>query len=656
MKKKINYKRNIPYSNMEKMALKFLDLNLKKKETLNNFSKNLEEYVKRNDSEELLNKSTKKDILTIDYQEKLSKIEYNINNINNSKENYMNNSNYFSINSTDKINIKEKSKIPKEIEIVPKIQGLNEIAQDYINKLNQKNEESYSSSIINNTSESTNVGINFDILNKIYILYIELTKEFDNIHNLLNNQNNNICLNVEENLKKIIFKCIVLGRDYYTMFLFGEEIQKIIKLFNYCLDVGKFIIYQIYFFLSLIYLNEELPMKNNIEMSYRTLILYSSQNFQILLYLIKNPNLSSEPKIMKSIKIKNKIIISVLRLINPNIPSKEKIKEFIYKDKNNINNIDNFTFKCIEEIDTNNKNIMNNKKNIERKANYNSLGIIKLILLLKKNKELSEKLLQIQKKVFLLTLNNSDKNQSNSKSENISSNANKMNDNAAFPYETNYKPDSLYSLNRNINISNNNNLNNNIQNNNLNDIEINSNNKMNININNINNNILPSIDELKNNYKYFIFFELDETLVHYWEENDESFVKIRWGVEDCFSKISEFCEITIVSTSSQEYTEKIVEKFNKNGEYIKNKICKEYDEDNLDLSLINRDMKKCIFICHEEEFLNAPKKNILRITEFQGDEGDREILFLTKEIMKLKDENINDISEVIPDMITNIRI
>ena len=231
-----------------------------------------------------------------------------------------------------------------------------------------------------------------------------------------------------------------------------------------------------------------------------------------------------------------------------------------------------------------------------------------------------------------------------------------MNDNAAFPYETNYKPDSLYSLNRNINISNNNNLNNNIQNNNLNDIELNNNNKMNININNINNNILPSIDELKNNYKYFIFFELDETLVHYWEENDESFVKIRWGVEDCFSKISEFCEITIVSTSSQEYTEKIVEKFNKNGEYIKNKICKEYDEDNLDLSLINRDMKKCIFICHEEEFLNAPKKNILRITEFQGDEGDREILFLTKEIMKLKDENINDISEVIPDMITNIRI
>ena len=67
-------------------------------------------------------------------------------------------------------------------------------------------------------------------------------------------------------------------------------------------------------------------------------------------------------------------------------------------------------------------------------------------------------------------------------------------------------------------------------------------------------------------------------------------------------------------------------------------------------------MKKCIFICHEEEFFNAPKNNILRLTEFQGDERDREILFLTKEIMKLKNENINDISQIIPDLINNIRI
>ena len=38
-------------------------------------------------------------------------------------------------------------------------------------------------------------------------------------------------------------------------------------------------------------------------MSYRTLILYSSQNFNILSGLIQNPILSSEPKYMNNIKI-----------------------------------------------------------------------------------------------------------------------------------------------------------------------------------------------------------------------------------------------------------------------------------------------------------------------------------------------------------------
>ena len=76
--------------------------------------------------------------------------------------------------------------------------------------------------------------------------------------------------------------------------LFGEEIPKIIKLFNYCLDIGKFIIYQIYLFLSIIYLDNYKKLDNSIEMSFRTIILYSSQNFNIILNLIQNPQYCSE--------------------------------------------------------------------------------------------------------------------------------------------------------------------------------------------------------------------------------------------------------------------------------------------------------------------------------------------------------------------------
>jgi len=639
---------NIFHSKMENIALKLLNFNIKRKNTKTNCSKNINELIRKNDSMELFNKDTKKDILTIEYQETLKQRGKKIN----YKENYINNYiNYFSVNSIDKINEKEKSKIPKEKEVVPKIKGLEQIAQNYINKLN---EESLSSSVINNSSEHLNIEINYEILLKIYNIYEELKKEFDNIHNL-NYNKNNLIIEEEEKLKQIYFKCIVLGRDYYTMFLFGEEIQKIIKLFNYCLDIGKFIIYQIYLFLSLVYLDENVHMKNSIQMSYRTLFLYSSQNFQIILSLIQNPYLSAEPRIMNSIKMKNKIIISVLKLINPNIPSKEKIKDFIYKEKNYDNNIGKFPMNCIEEIDKNKKELNYLKEINEKKMHYNSLGIINLISLLKHNKDLTEKLIQIQKRVFLLTLTNYENNQINSKSENISNN-NNFNTNQP-PNETNYRSESFSSNNKNINDDNiGENIIYNDNYNNINDIHTYNNTNV-INSNPINkNHILPNIDKENNNYKFFIFFELDETLVHYWEENNESYVKIRWGVEDCFSKISEFCEISIVSTSSTEYTEKIVEKFNKNGEYVKNKIYKEDDEDNLDLSLINRDKNKCFFVCHEDEFFNAPKNNILRLTEFQGDESDREILFLYKEIMELKNKDIDDVSQIVPNMINNIRI
>ena len=628
---------------MEKIALKFLSLNKKKINSNYNFSKNMNNDIFENDSEEFLKKETKKDILTIDYLKRKNENKKNLI----FKENFIDNfTNYFSINSTDRLIEKEKSKIPKEAKIVPKIKGLEQIAQNYIDKLNQaEKEESTSSEIIENSFQSLNININYEIMDKIYLIYEELKKEFEIIHHINYNKKEFNNIEDEEILRKIYFKCVVLGRDYFKVFLFGEETQKIIKQFKYCSEIGEFLIYQIYLFLSLIYLNENIRMENSMEMSYRTIILYSSQNFRNILNLIKNPQLSAEPKVMKNVKLKNKIIISVLKLINPNIATKEKIQQFFNTDKNNMELFsENYSENIWKNIIENKNNNLKTEKN---KSKNNSIGIINLINLLKQNKELTEKLIDIQKRVLLISLNNYDKNQNNSKSLKISRKINNQ------PQETNYRSESFSSLNKGVGgvLENTNSLEKVTNNNN---IDIN-NNQINSFITN-NKYILPIITDESKNYKYFIFFELDETLVHYWEEENEYYVKIRWGVEDCFSQISDFCEISLISTSSQEYTEKIVEKFNQNGKYVSNVIYKDDDEDKLNLSLINRDMNKCIFICHEEEFFNAPKANILTLTEFQGDENDREILFLCKEIMRIKNENINDISEIIPDMLNNIRI
>ena len=642
----VNAPKKVFQSKMEKIALKFLSFNKRGVDNSSKLSKDLNNNIMKNVSDDLYKKETKKDSLTIEYLEIKSRNKKSI-----EKENFINNfTNYFSITSSDKLTEIEKSKIPKEQKIVPKIKGLEKIAQNYIDKLNKKEkEESSSSNIIDNTSQSLLADINYEILNKVYLIYEELKKEFDNIHNINTYSKEYYIHNIEDEkmLRNCYFKCIVLGRDYFKVFLFGEEIQKIIKAFNYSLELGKFIIYQIYLFFSFIYLDENNNMESSTEMSYRTLILYSSQNFKTILNLVKNPQLRAEPKIMKGIKSKNKIIISILKLIYPNIASNEKIKKFIEED-----NVDYFCVKYMEEIWKNKKEV--NRENDISKPKYNSLGIIHLIILLKQNKELSEKLIEIQKKVLLIALSNYDTNKNNYKYLNQGRNSNNINNKC--PLDTNYITESFSSTNKII--SNNKDNKNLIEkssssNNNLNPDK--NNNPINFSITN-NKYILPIINSESTNYKYFIFFELDETLVHYFEENNDSFVKIRWGVEDCFSQISDFCEISLISTSSQEYTEKIMEKLNRNKKYVSNIIYKEDEDDNLNLSLINRDMNKCIYVCHEEEFFNAPKNNILTLTEFEGDESDREMLFLCKELKRIKNEDIDDVTQIIPDMINNIKV
>ena len=49
-------------------------------------------------------------------------------------------------------------------------------------------------------------------------------------------------------------------------------------------------------------------------------------------------------------------------------------------------------------------------------------------------------------------------------------------------------------------------------------------------------------------------------------------------------------------------------------------------------------------------------KNILQLNEFTGDENDREIIFLCKELMRIKDSDINDVTQIIPEISNNVRI
>ena len=180
--------------------------------------------------------------------------------------------------------------------------------------------------------------------------------------------------------------------------------------------------------------------------------------------------------------------------------------------------------------------------------------------------------------------------------------------------------------------------------------------------NNNNNNIPKKIFSLplskregkQFNYKYTLFIELDETIVHYYEEGENYFVKVRQGTEDFLKTMNTFCEIIIVSTSSEEYTDIILDNLNKDKKYIDNAIYKDLCDSNniiIDFTKINRDNKKSIFICHNKnEFFNVPDSNVIELKEFNGEEEDKEIIYLQAELIKLNSENINDVRYNINDI------
>jgi TFIIF-interacting CTD phosphatase-like protein len=325
-------------------------------------------------------------------------------------------------------------------------------------------------------------------------------------------------------------------------------------------------------------------------MAYRTIFLYSSQNYELLLNIIKKIINPSESKTQKSLRSKNKIIISILKTLIPKkITENSSINN--YTDFNSLNNdnIPNISINLIEEIEYETKFNRTNESKI-----IISNNLEKFLQNLKINEQLMNKINETEKKEIELK-----------------SQINQNNNNIELIEEKNNNKKKLY---------------------------------------------LPNVD--KNKYKYTLFIELDETLVHYYEDGNNYFVKVRCGTEDFIKTMSEFCEIIIVSTSNKEYTDIIIKNLNKDKCYVNQTIYKEMFDDNneiLDFSLINRDMSKCIFICHEDEFFNAPKNNIVKLKEFLGEANDREIIYLHLELMKLSVNNADNVTNIIKDIIQFIK-
>ena len=214
----------------------------------------------------------------------------------------------------------------------------------------------------------------------------------------------------------------------------------------------------------------------------------------------------------------------------------------------------------------------------------------------------------------------------------------------------------------NNNINNNLNNNNNNNNNNANDCLTNNNNNTSINNNttiNNNNYILqdntniedsfnipqpdpPFLPEKTSTKEYTLVLDLDETLVHYCEEDeneDDAYVKVRMGTENFINVLSEYCEIIIFTASTQYYADIVIDGLDCKDK-ISGKLYRQHTSivngfNIKDLSLLGRDLTKTIIIDNIEENYSLQPKNGLNISDFEGDENDNELNYLLEDLLKI---------------------
>ena len=602
---------NATNKKIEEIAKTLLEKNKSYNDILSEyFEKNLEENINiENNKEKDDKEETKKDriyIMKIINEKNLERLKY--------KEKYK-----------PKKNSNENTNTNKSKEDLKLCTSVNKSLTDYYYCCKKDNNR------VNSLVEDENVKKNNEAS---LVLNNTNNKENENISNINNNINNNIDnndnlflikfignninLNIDEyNFNKIlkIYKCLmnninnnitniidiiqILSKEYINFILEGK-INIFIHTFNYSIDIIKFIFYQMFIFLNLLFLDEIKNISDNFEITFKSLLLYSSQNFELIIKIITNPNLflNQENKITKNFVGKNKIIFSIIKTLSPkenNFKLNLNLvnKELFSPNEEDYKNILKLNFKSIDEIENETK--LNRTKEI-RNNTYNKLD--KFIINLKNKEFILNKIKNITEKQVNDDNLNVDNllNEINIEDESINNNGNK-NDNIIF-----------FALPES-----------------------------------------EREDEVE--FKYTLFIELDETLVHYYEEGENYFVKVRQGTDEFLKTLHTFCEIIIVSTSSKEYTDIILENLNKEKKYVDNAIYKDLCDTNnseINFEKINRDIKKCIFICHDKkDFFNAPNNNVIELKEFNGEEEDQEIMWVKEELIKLQNESNDDIENIL---------
>lgn len=164
----------------------------------------------------------------------------------------------------------------------------------------------------------------------------------------------------------------------------------------------------------------------------------------------------------------------------------------------------------------------------------------------------------------------------------------------------------------------------------------------------------PYLPSINNKYKYTLVVDLDETLVHYVEDEEKAYVQVRPFAEYFLKELSKLFEIVIFTAADEEYADIVLKELDKSGSISHRLYRKHTTQANgvffKDLSKLGRDIKKVAIIDNSKENFILQPENGLHIKSFIGDQNDNELFMLINDLVKIVKEDKDDIRPILQEI------
>ena len=163
---------------------------------------------------------------------------------------------------------------------------------------------------------------------------------------------------------------------------------------------------------------------------------------------------------------------------------------------------------------------------------------------------------------------------------------------------------------------------------------------------------LPPLDTKK--YLYTLVVDLDETLVHYIEEENRAYVQVRPYADFFLNEMAKYFELVIFTAAAEDYADIVLNELDKN-KVINYKLYRKHTEQIngifiKDLSKLGRDLSKILIVDNNKDNFSLQPENGLHICSFVGDQNDDELYNLSGDLMKIVESKKDDIRPVIKEI------